>query len=85
MDCGASRIKMIEEDEKKIAVTPLAKELEGVKGEKKRKEIIDELYEWRYKSTNYLQKGVNSKEYAKYAKFVDAVDASISFLEEKTG
>lgn len=76
-------IDEVEENENKIAVTPLAKELEGAKGDKRRKEIIDELYEWRHKSTNYLQKGVNSKEYAKFAKFVDAVDASISFLEEK--
>lgn len=69
--------------EKKIHLTPLAIELHQKNGAQKRKDIINELYAYRTKSTNYLQKGVKSKEYAKIAKFIDAIDASISFLEEQ--
>lgn len=63
-----------------IQLTPLAKKLSGDSGIKENKTLLDDLYLWKGKTQAHLQAKLSSKEYAKYARFLDAIDASIQFL-----
>lgn len=65
---------------KSIRLTPLAKKLAGPAGEQEERALMDDLFLWKSKTQAHLQAKLSSKEYAKYARFLDAIDASIQFL-----
>ncbi|MBP9693710.1 MAG: hypothetical protein KBE16_03285 [Alphaproteobacteria bacterium] len=63
-----------------VRLTPLAKKLSGPTGNQENRALMDDLYLWKGKTQAHLQGKLSSKEYAKYARFLDAIDASIQFL-----
>lgn len=63
-----------------IRLSPLAKKLSGPTGAQESRLLMDDLYLWKGKTQTHLQAKLSSKEYAKFARFLDAIDASIQFL-----
>lgn len=65
-----------------MQISELSKKLAAPESPQLKKQLLDELAANRTKVQNELKKGLNSKDYAKYAKFIEAIDLSTEILNE---